>query len=88
VIVTGRILQEVNEVFTCTSLVEQTIKMGLETDTKRQNTTSIFCTEIKSLKLVRMGDSRDKLCNVASDGACVSKYVGHFKSSAHCTFSL
>jgi hypothetical protein len=43
--------------------------------TKRQNTTSIFCIEIKSLKLVRMGDSWDELCNVVSDGACVSKYI-------------
>jgi len=43
--------------------------------TKRQNTIHIFCIEIKSLKLVRMGDSRNKLCNVASDVACVSKHI-------------
>jgi hypothetical protein len=51
VIIAGRILQEVEEVLT--SLVEQTNKMGLETDEKRQNTTNIFHIEIKSLKLVR-----------------------------------
>lgn len=67
-------MQEVKEVFT--SLVEQTNKMGLETDDKKtKKNTVIFCIEIRSLKLVRMGDSRDKLCNVASDVACVSKYI-------------
>jgi hypothetical protein len=42
-----------------------------------QQITNIFCTriEIKRLKLVRVGDSRGKLRNVASDFACVSKYI-------------
>jgi len=59
VIITGRILQEVKAVFT--SLVEQTNKMGLETDDKKAKHSNIFCIEIKSLKLVRMSDIRDKL---------------------------
>jgi len=59
VIITGKILQEVKKVFT--SLVEQTNKMGLETDDKNTKHSNIFCIELKSLKLVRMGDSRDKL---------------------------